>query len=96
MQCDAPHDLDVEGTHTQDAPRCFADCCESFNEEVVEGFALFKTSLEFGVFCLEFFVRERFEVFLQRINLGGKLIKLLECTAFAGSQNLVNEGHRYS
>ena len=96
VQCDTTHDLDVEGAHTQDAPRCFADCCESFNEEVVKGFALFKTRLKFSGFCLEFFVRERFEVFLQRINLGGELIKLLERTAFAGSQNLVNEGHRYS
>ena len=93
MQGDAAHDLDVEGTHAQDAPRRLAHGREGFHQEVVQGLPLLQAILELLRFGLQLLIRQRLEVLLHGVHLRGQPIQLAQHPAFARAKDLVNNRH---
>ena len=93
MQRDAAHDLNVEGTHTQDSPRGLTDRREGLHQDVVQSLALFQTILELLSLGLQLLVRQSLKVLLHGINLRRKPVQLAQHAAFARAKALVNNRH---
>ena len=93
VQSNTTHDLNVEGTLTQGAPCCFANGCESLNQDVIQGFAFIEALFKFLCFSAQFLIGEGFKVFLKSINLRGEPVELTQGASFSSSEDLVNNGH---
>ena len=93
VQGDTAHDLDVEGTHAQDAPRGLTDRRERLHQDIVQGLTLFEAILELLSLSLQLLVRQSLEVLLQGINLRRKPVQLAQHTSFTRAKDLVNNRH---
>ena len=79
----AADELHVEVAHAERTYRCFADCCKCFGQNRIEALAAFETFPKLNRQMCELNIVELLHVGLERADMIGNLLVVLNLSAFA-------------